>query len=392
MPPDADEVRHADVESGLIYLGAVGMIDPPREEARQAIADARTAGIRTIMITGDHPDTGRRVAELLGLMEGDGQAITGRELDEISDEDLASTIDRIAVFARAEPDHKIRLVRALRERGHIVAMTGDGVNDAPALKLADIGIAMGITGTDVAKEASDMVLLDDNYATIVSAIEEGRSIYSNIRKVVTYLLSTNTGEILVYLYTIVAGMPIPLIPVQILWINLVTDGFATLPISLEPREEGILNEPPRNPREPIVTRRMAARIFFMSALMFAGVLGVYNWGLATTTLDRARTLAFAMMALFQMFNVYNVRSERLSLFRIGINSNPYIVAGMIVSILAEVMVIHLPFFQRIFDTVPLSLADWGLVVLVSISIFIAEEVRKALAPNVFSSLKRESHR
>ena len=378
FPPETEEIEHTDVESGLTFLGAVGMIDPPREEAKRAIEAAKTAGIRVIMVTGDHPDTARAIAELLGLLEGEMRVIPGRTLDNMTDEQLVSTISEIAVIARAEPEHKIRIIRALKNRGNIVAMTGDGVNDAPALKMADIGISMGITGTDVAKEASDIVLLDDNFATIVTAIEEGRGIYSNIRKVVLFLLATNTGEVLIYLTTIIAGLPIPLLPVQILWINLVTDGFNTVPLSLEPKERDILREPPRDPREPIITKKMAYRIAFVALFMLIGTFSLYYWELGHTTLDRARTMAFVTTALFQIFNVMNVRSSRCSIFELGILSNPYVLVGAAASIIAQVAAVQLGFFQRLFQTVPLSSSDWALAVAVASTVFWAEEIRKVI--------------
>jgi len=379
FPAETQEIEHPDVESGLVFLGAVGMIDPPREEAKRAVQAAREAGMRVIMVTGDHPDTARTVAELLGLLEEGMRVVPGRTLDAMTDDQLAAEIERIAVFARVEPQHKIRIVRALRDRGQIVAMTGDGVNDAPALKLADIGIAMGITGTDVAKEAADMVLLDDNFATIVSAIEEGRSIFANIRRVVLYLLATNTGEILVYMSGILAGIPIPLLPTQILWINLVTDGFSTVPLSMEPKEEGILREPPRNPREPIVNRQVVYHIVFVALFMLVGTLALYRYELEHTTLDRARTHAFVVMALFQIFNIFNVRSSRYSIFDIGVLSNPYVLVGATASVLAQIAAVHMAFFQSVFHTVPLSSSEWALAVAVASTVFWAEEIQKAIA-------------
>jgi len=379
FPPEIGEIERPDIESGLVFLGAVGMMDPPRDEARLAIQAAKEAGIRVIMVTGDHPDTARTIAGLLGLLEEGTHVIPGRDLNAMTDDELIAVIGRIAVVARAEPEHKIRIIRALKSQGHIVAMTGDGVNDAPALKLADIGIAMGIAGTDVAKEASDMVLLDDNFATIIRAVEEGRGIFSNIRRVVNYLLATNTGEVLIYLSTIISGLPIPLLPVQILWINLVTDGFSTVPLSLEPRETDLLRQPPRNPREPIVDKPMIYRIAFVSLFMLIGTLFLYGWGLANVGLDHARTYAFVVMVLFQAFNVLNVRSSRYSVFQIGVLSNPYVFAGAAASILAQLAAVHTGFFQAIFHTVPLSQYEWALCVALSSTVFWAEEIRKALA-------------
>lgn len=390
FPPETTDIEHPDIESGLVFIGAAGMIDPPREEAKEAIRLAKEAGIRVIMVTGDHPDTARTIAELLGLLEEGMRVVPGRAMDSMSDEQLAETIEHIAVFARAEPQHKIRIIRALKQRGHIVAMTGDGVNDAPALKASDIGIAMGITGTDVSKEAADMVLLDDNFSSIVAAVREGRNIFANIRRVVTYLLATNTGEIALYLLTILVGLPIPLIPVQILWINLVTDGFNTIPLSLEPGEPGILQERPRNPREPIITRSMAYRIAFLSSFMLIGTFILFYWALGYTEIDRARTYAFVTTALFQIFNVLNIRSSKYSIFSTGFFSNPYLILGAIISIIAQIASVHVGFFQTVFRTVPLNLNEWALMVAVSSIIFWAEEIRKALAPRLFANTGRSN--
>ncbi|MHB0998653.1 MAG: cation-translocating P-type ATPase [Armatimonadota bacterium] len=379
FPAETHRINQSDVESGLIFIGAVGMMDPPRDEAKQAIQAARTAGIRVIMVTGDHPDTARTIGRMLGLLDNDMEVVAANTLDNMSDSELTESINRIAVFARAEPEHKIRIIRALKQNGQIVAMTGDGVNDAPALKMADIGIAMGITGTDVSKEASDMILLDDNFATIIAAVEEGRSIYANIRRVILYLLATNTGEVLIYLIGILSGLPLPLIPVQILWINLVTDGFSTVPLSMEPREEGILQEPPRNVNAPIVDKNMIQRIVFVSLFMLVGTLGLFIWELENSSLDKARTFAFVSMALFQVFNVFNVRSDKHSIFHVGIMSNPYVLAGASISVLAQIAAVHVGFFQNIFRTVPLSLAEWGVITAVASTVFIADELRKLVA-------------
>jgi len=374
--PEVQEIEHKDVEGDLVFIGAVGMMDPPREEARDSLQAARQAGIRVIMVTGDHAETARSVAEQIGLLDEGMRVAPGRDLNSMSDDQLTRAIGRIAVFSRAEPEHKLRIVRALQVSGQIVAMTGDGVNDAPALKLADIGIAMGITGTDVAKEASDIVLVDDNFATIISAVEEGRSIFANIRRVILYLISTNSGEILIYLSTILAGLPIPLLPVQILWINLVTDGFSTAPLAFEPKEPGILREPPRSPREPIINRPTALRIAFYALLMWVGVMMVYVWALEGLALDRARTYAFILMALFQVFNVLNVRSHRHSVFGKGFFSNPWVLVGISASILAQIAAVQTPFFQSIFHTTPISLGEWVLLFLAAGTILWADEVRK----------------
>ncbi|MCL6519082.1 MAG: HAD-IC family P-type ATPase [Armatimonadetes bacterium] len=383
LPSEQEAISHSDVESGLVFLGAVGMMDPPREEAPIAVKQAREAGIRVIMITGDHANTARAIAESTGLLDRGMRVVEGTTLDKMSDEDLSQAIGRIAVIARAEPEHKLRIIKALKERGHIVAMTGDGVNDAPALKCADIGIAMGISGTDVAKEAADMILLDDNFATIVSAVEEGRSIFANIRKVVQYLLSTNTGEVFIYLTTILSGLPLPLFPVQILWINLVTDGFCTAPLSFEPKEPGLLKEPPRDPRERIVNRYVVSNIVFVALFMLIGTFSLYYWGLGNISVWKARTYAFVVMALFQAFNALNVRSSRYSLFKIGVLTNPYLLAGATASAVAQIASVHLPFFQTIFRTMALNLSEWALMVAVSSSVFVVEEARKAFLPHLF---------
>lgn len=403
MPGDEEDLEHRDVESGMTFLGLLGMIDPPRPEVLDAVGKARQAGIRVIMITGDNPDTARAIARELGITAPcppkDGlespnsipaahadeclETITGRELQRMSEEELERRIPNIAVFARVDPQHKLRIVQALKKQGAIVAMTGDGVNDAPALKTADIGVAMGITGTDVSRESSDMVLSDDNFATIIAAVEEGRTIFANLRKVVQYLLATNTGEVLTFIVAIVAGFPIPLLPVQILWVNLVTDGFATAPISVEPKEGEVLRQPPRDPREPIVTKRSLWRIAMVAAIMTAGTVGLFYYELQVTSLATARTMAFATLAIFQLFNAFNARSSTQSIFRLGFLSNPYVLAGVGVSFLLQIVVVEVPWFETIFRTTGLTLAQWGLVILVSSSVLIVEEIRKALAPRLF---------
>jgi Ca2+-transporting ATPase len=355
------------------------------------------------MITGDNPETARAIAQELGIGAACAspasdssdisarsdqtchETITGRDLARMSDEELERRIGSIAVFARVDPEHKLRIVQALKNQGHVVAMTGDGVNDAPALKRADIGVSMGITGTDVARESSEMVLADDNFATIIAAVEEGRTIFANLRKVVHYLLATNTGEVLVFIVAILAGLPLPLLPVQILWVNLVTDGFSTAPLSVEPREGEVLAQPPRDPREPVVTKRSIRRIVMVALTMTAGTLGVFYYSMHASGLVFARTMAFATLAIFQLFNAFNARSATQSIFRLGFMSNPYVMIGIGVSLMLQVMVIHVPILQRIFETTSLSLRDWTLVIGVSSSIWIVEEIRKALAPHLFEA-------
>ncbi|MBI3948568.1 MAG: HAD-IC family P-type ATPase [Armatimonadetes bacterium] len=388
LPPDAGNIRAADAEGGLTLLGLAGMIDPPRPEARPAIEAARRAGIEVMMITGDHRLTAEAIAGQLGLLRGGREVLEGREVGAMPDEELSRRVERIAVVARAEPAHKLRLVKALQELGHIAAMTGDGVNDAPALKRADIGIAMGISGTDVAREASDLVLADDNFATIVAAIEEGRVIFNNIRRVVSYLLATNSGEILTLLASITAGLPLPLLPLQILWVNLITDGAPTLALSQEPGHGSVLDQPPRRPDTPILSRALVYRLAFVALFMTAGTVGIFLYGLETGPVDRARTLAFATMAVFQLFNVYNNRSLNDSIFRIGVWSNRWVNWGVLASAGLLALAIHSGFLHRALGTVPLSAAEWAAILLVSASVLVAEEIRKAVVPGLFG-LERE---
>ncbi len=307
------------------------MIDPPREEAKQAVARAKGAGIRPMMITGDHPKTAAVIAAELGIAS-DGRAVTGAELEKLSDEALAQTVREVSVYARVNPEHKLRIVKALQSDGATVAMTGDGVNDAPALKTADIGVAMGITGTDVSKEAADVVLTDDNFATIVAAVEEGRAIFANIRKFLRYLLSSNIGEVMTMFFGVVLAKAIglhaegnavvlPLLATQILWINLVTDGAPALALGVDPADAGLMNRPPRPRSEGVITRRMWAGIFFVGAIMAAGTLLVLDASLPGGLIEGsgdmryAQTMAFTTLMLFQLFNVFNARSDERSAFR-----------------------------------------------------------------------------
>ncbi len=366
----------------IVFAGFAGMIDPPRSEAKSAVGLCKNAGIRVIMATGDHKLTAEAIAKELGIAGSSG-AITGVELDKITDAQLDEIIGNTSVFARVSPTHKFRIVESLRRQGNVVAMTGDGVNDAPALKAAEIGIAMGITGTDVTKETADMVLTDDNFASIVNAVEEGRVIFENIRNVVKYLVSTNTGEIITILSALILLPFAPLIftAVQILWINLVTDGLLVIPLALEPKGESVMNSPPRQPKERIINRDMVFTIIFVGAFMAAGTLWVFSEGL-NGNFARAQTLAFVTIAMFQVFNSLNCRSRRLSVFKIGVFSNKWLLLGIAISVTLQVLVTELSFFQAAFGTTSLSLADWAVVVLVSSSVFIGEEIRKQLRKTI----------
>ena len=333
LPKRRSEQRRVDerVEQDLVFLGLIGMIDPPREEAKEAVARAKGAGIRPIMITGDHPKTAAVIAAELGIAT-DGRAVTGAELEAMSDEALDRTVRDVSVYARVNPEHKLRIVKALQRSGATVAMTGDGVNDAPALKTADIGVAMGITGTDVSKEAADMVLADDNFATIVAAVEEGRAIFSNIRKFLRYLLSSNIGEVMTMFFGVLladvigltaqasGGVVLPLLATQILWINLVTDGAPALALGVDPADAGSMSKPPRPRGEGVITRRMWAGIFFVGVVMAAGTLLVLDASLpgglieGSGNMRYAQTMAFTTLMLFQLFNVFNARSDERSAF------------------------------------------------------------------------------
>jgi len=380
----------------LIFLGLVGISDPPRREAIEAVEKCKRAGIRVVMITGDHKDTARAIAEKVGIVGGDAPVLDGVALDEVSDEELEELVESVNVFARTEPRHKLRIVRALKKRGYVVAMTGDGVNDAPALKEADVGIAMGIAGTQIAKEASDMVLADDNFASIVAAVEEGRTAFNNIRKVVTYLLTTNVAEDIVLFAFLILGFSLPFLPLQILWINLVTDGVCDKTLAVEPKELGVLQEPPRPPREGIVTRGVVYRIFFLSSIMALGTILVYYWSaqaLGPLVLiygyAKARTMAFYTIVFFQLFNALNARSSDKSILKIGLLSNKYLASGMAFSFALNVSIAYTPFFQELFHITPPSLHEWLIIILISSSVLIAEEARKTLTS---IKKKKASHR
>ncbi len=362
----------------LIFIGLIGMIDPPRAEAKQAVELCEKAGIKVIMATGDHKLTAQAIAKELGIMKADSKVFTGSELDEIDDSKLDSLINEIAVFARVSPAHKYRIVESLRRKGHIVAMTGDGVNDAPGLKAAEIGIAMGITGTDVAKETADMVLTDDNFASIVNAIEEGRVIFDNIRKVVKYLISTNTGEVVTILAALIllAGAPLILAPVQILWINLVTDGLLVIPLALEAKEGDVMYKPPRKSEEKTINRDIVLNVIYVSAFMAIGTIAIFSFNIQNAI--HAQTLAFATMTFFQVFNSLNCRSQTKSIFKLGIFTNRYLLLAIIASVMLQIAAISIPALQTALGTTVLSLQDWLIVVLISSSVLIADEVRKTV--------------
>jgi Ca2+-transporting ATPase len=356
-PLDAEPAR---AERDLVHVGLAGMIDPPREEARRAVDRCRSAGIRPVMITGDHPATALAIGRELGMVDGAGRVVTGAELDGMSPEELAARVREIAVYARVSAEHKLRVVKAWQANGEVVAMTGDGVNDAPAVKAADIGIAMGITGTDVTKEASDMVLTDDNFASIIAAVEEGRGIYDNIQKFMHYLLACNAGEVLLMLVAAVAGWPPPLAAIQILWLNLVTDGLPALALGLEPPERDLMRRRPRPPHEPVITRRRGLQILAHGALIAAVTVGVFwfEWQGDPARLAHAQTVTFCVAAFAQLFFAIGCRSDRVTAPELDFLGNPALLAAIVVSGLLQVVVVTLPSTQPVFAVESQPGFDW----------------------------------
>jgi Ca2+-transporting ATPase len=371
-----DNISPEDIER-LVFLGLVGITDPPRKEVKEAIKQCKYAGIKVIMTTGDQPQTAIAIAKQVGILGDDySEVLTGAEVCEMSDEELQQRIRHTTVFARVSPETKLRIVNALKREHHIVAMTGDGVNDAPALKRADIGTAMGLVGTEVAKESSDIILIDDNFKSITNAIEEGRVIFKNIQRAVAFLVTTNTAEAVTLVAAIAFGLPLPLIAVQILWINMVTDGTSVVPLGLERKHGDVLREKPRNPKERIISRDVIYLMIIMTALMCVGTLATYNFYLEHASLEKARTVAFTMIVMFQLFNVINCRSFKDSIFKIGLLSNKYIIFGLSFSLILQSLAIYTPFLQHVFGTVPLNILDWAVVIIVSSTVLIAGEVQK----------------
>lgn len=368
LPSDIQiEQLSKDIERDLVFVGLVGMIDPPRPAAISAVHTCHRAGIRVAMITGDHQITASAVAREMGIAGRDTQVINGDQLERMSDGELTRLAENISIYARVSPRHKLRIVRALKRNGHVVAMTGDGVNDAPAIKEADIGIAMGITGTDVSREASAMVLADDNFSSIVAAVEEGRGIYDNIRKFIRYLLSCNVGEVLVMLLALLGGMPLPLLPIQILWMNLVTDGLPAMALGVEPIERNIMRRPPRNPQESIFAHGLGWRVL-SSGMVIAG-LTLAVFGVIYTNghnLELSRTMAFNTLVFLQLFYVFSCRSEHVTIGQLGVFSNPHLIYAVLISMGMQVGVNYISFLQPVFHTVPLSLHHWITIISVAL--------------------------
>jgi Ca2+-transporting ATPase len=382
FPREIETLKGEDIQGRLIFVGLSGIIDPPREDAKRAIKLCKGAGIRVLMITGDHKTTAEAIARQLDLPLG--RTITGDELQAMSDEELSQQIGDTSIFARIEPFQKLRIVNALKSRGDIVAMTGDGVNDAPALKVADIGIAMGITGTDVAKEASDMVLADDNFASVVSAVEEGRAIFNRLRNVTYMLLSTNLGQLLALILSVLFIGKAPLLAVQILWINFASDTTTAIPVGLEAKSGDELKQPPRHPGVGLLFPGMLQRIAFQSIMMGVGIFLVFNWAQARVGLEEARTIAFCSMAIFAWFKALNARSDEHTVMKLGIFSNRWLVISISTAIMLQIAVVYAPPFQAAFGTIPLHIEDWGISILAGAGLFGIEETRKALCPKLFS--------
>jgi len=371
-----------ELEKDLTIIGLTGIMDPPRLEAAQAIADCYTAGIQPAMITGDHPETARSIALKIGILNKEDASnkyavITGKELSKLNWEDFLNRVKKIRVYARVSPEQKLRIVKALQEQGQFVAMTGDGVNDAPALKNADIGVAMGITGTDVSKEAAHMILLDDNFATIAKAVREGRRIFDNIRKFIKYTLTSNAGEIWVIFLAPLVGLPIPLLPVHILWINLVTDGLPGLALSSEKAEPDIMQRPPRHPKESIFAMGLGVHVMWVGMLMGALVLATQAWSIHEGN-AHWQTMVFNVLCLSQMGHVLAIRSESQSFFSMGMFSNKPLIGAVLLTLLLQIAVTYVPFLQPIFRTESLTLNEFLLVGAVSSLVFFAVEMEKAI--------------
>ena len=378
---DGDMINKiASGEKRLIFLGIAGMIDPPRNEVIKSISIAKGAGIKVIMATGDHKKTAEAIAREVGILEDGYKVVTGAELETWSDEKLDQENNQISVFSRVSPTHKYRVVMALKNQGKTVAMTGDGVNDAPALKTADIGIAMGINGSDVTKETADMILADDNFSTIINAIEEGRLVFENITKVVKFLITTNIGEILALLgaLILIPNAPIIVTPVQILWVNLITDGLLTLPLAVEPMEEAFMQQPPRKRDKPIIDSDIRESIIYVSIIMAVGILYLYNTKLNQTNIIQAQNIAFLSLAMYQVFNAHNCRSKNESIIKRGLFTNRYLILSSIVSIFLLVYSTYNPLLRRFLGTEPLSVIDWGRVLSFSSLAFILQELRKSI--------------
>jgi Ca2+-transporting ATPase len=376
-------------EKDLVFAGLVGMIDPPREEVKGAIDECKTAGIRTVMITGDHPETASSIARELGILSDKEIAITGKELQAMNDADFEQKVEDIRVYARVSPEQKLRIVKALQKKKHFVSMTGDGVNDSPSLKAADIGVAMGITGTDVTKEASDMVLLDDNFTTIVKAVREGRHIYDNIKKFVKYIMTCNGAEIWTMFIAPIVGLPIPLLPIHILWVNLVTDGLPGLALGNEKAEPDIMQRPPRKTDESLFSGGTGVHIIWVGMLMAAITLGAQAWAVGNN-LEHWQTIVFTVLSLSQLGHVMAIRSDRQSIFKLGLFSNKSLLGAVVLTLLLQLGVIYLPGANEIFKTQPLTVGELGICVALSMVVLVGVEIEKAIKNRRISNIEHRT--
>jgi magnesium-transporting ATPase (P-type) len=375
LAASSQSVSHSDVNNGLTFLGLQAMMDPPRQEAVTSISACQKAGIQVKMITGDHVDTAAAIARQIGLApaaksDADNFAVNGQKLAQLTDQELVDIAQRTTVFARVTPEQKLRLVQALQVKGHVVAMTGDGVNDAPALKQADIGVAMGVGGTEVAKEAADMVLTDDNFSSIEAAVEEGRSVFDNLVKFITWTLPTNIGEGLVILVAVFAGLTLPITPVQILWINMTTAVLLGLMLAFEDKEPGIMERLPRRPETPVLTRELGLRIGLVSLMLLIGSFGLFEWGLLQgKSLETARTMAVNMFVFGELFYLFNCRSLRYSMFKLGVFSNRWLIVGVTVMIALQMLLTYYPTMNRLFGTAPIGIIEWIWILMGGLTIY-----------------------
>tara|TARA_Y100000034_G_scaffold133524_1_gene199210 strand:- start:1565 stop:4228 length:2664 start_codon:yes stop_codon:yes gene_type:complete len=361
--------------SKIVFVGFVGMKDPPRKTIKESIQKARNAGIRVIMKTGDHKATALAIAKEIGLVEEKGVVLTESDLEKLSKRQFNKIVREVDIFARVSPKMKMRIVQSLQEQGEIVAMTGDGVNDAPALKRSDIGVAMGIIGTDVARESSEMILADDNFSSIVNAIEEGRTVFRNVRRTSFYLITTNVAEDITIIGGLALGLPLPLLPIQLLYLNLVTDGINALPLAMEPSHSDILNRKPRDREEKILDKSLIPLLLIIAGLMAFSTIPVFNYFLPGG-LDKARTAAFVSISMFQLFNVFNMRSLKYSLFKVGLFSNKWVLYAITISLLLMIGIVYLPWISEIFQFVPLSFKEFFVISLISSSVFVVGEIYK----------------
>ena len=375
---DNEHISIDDIEKDLIFIGLMGMIDPPREEVKPSIELSKKAGIRTIMITGDHKNTAIAIAKDLGIANDISEALSGSEIDSYSDEEFTKIVNNYKVFARVSPEHKVKIVKAFKSYGNIVSMTGDGVNDAPSLKAADIGVAMGITGTDVAKGAADMVLTDDNFTTIVKAVEEGRNIFNNIKKSILFLLSCNLGEVFALFIAILLNWDSPLLPIHILWVNLITDSFPALSLGVDPGDKGVMNDKPRDPKESLFNKRTKILLVINGILIGITTLFAFRFGefLYPDSLRHAQTMAFVVLSVSQLFYSLSIRNENKSILKVGLFTNKWLIASILIGIIIQFAIISIPFTANIFKVYPLTFKDFGIVILISLIPFAFNEVMK----------------